>query len=342
MRNLYLSCLALLCLVLNAQAQFSGNYAPSKFTTTQTPGANGNVNTSGAPASITITVSDDPSNTSNVQMDVDYTVKATKSGIVSFNWSYHTNDSYNDPQYDLAGVLLNGAFTQLTNSTGSIDQTGSYSFAVTAGNIIGFRVRATDNVFGTATFTISGFSAPGITLPVKLSQFTGKVQGNSIQLQWTAATEINAGYYEVQRSANGSNFTSIGRVNAGAIRGQYQFTDASPLPGQNHYRLRMVDNDGSFEYSGIVVLTTGKDAIQSKPVLYPNPASQAIGLTIQSQAAREELIQLFNAAGAMITSESLSLPAGSMNKQLNISTLAPGTYFIRLAGSGLTLPFIKK
>src|SRR6476661_3156192 len=100
MRNLYLSFFALLCIVLNAHAQFSGNYAPAKFTTTLTPGANGSVNASGAPASITITGSDDPTNTSNVTMDVDYTARAAASGIMKFDWSYHTNDSYNDPQYD--------------------------------------------------------------------------------------------------------------------------------------------------------------------------------------------------------------------------------------------------
>ena len=342
MRNLYLCGIAMLFIVLSAHAQFSGNYGPAKFTLTQTPGANGNVNTSGAPGSIIITGRDDPSNTSNVQMDVDYTVKVTKSGIVSFNWSYHTNDFDANPQYDPAGVLVNGVFTQLTNNTGGINQSNSYSVGLTAGDIIGFRVRATDNIWGTATFTISGFSAPGITLPVKLSLFTGKVQGNTIGLQWTAATELNAAYYDIQRSANGSHFTSIGRVNAGALGGQYLFTDASPLQGMNHYRLRMVDNDNSFEYSGIVVLTTGNTGLQSKLSLYPNPATNAIWLAVQSPLVSQEVIQLFNAAGAMISSESLSLPVGSLNKQINIASLAPGTYFIRMATSGTTLPFIKK
>jgi hypothetical protein len=54
------------------------------------------------------------------------------------------------------------------------------------------------------------------------------------------------------------------------------------------------------------------------------------------------VIQLFNAAGAMISSESLSLPAGSLNKQINIASLAPGTYFIRLSATNTTIPFVKK
>jgi hypothetical protein len=344
MRNLYLSCFALLCVVLNANAQFSSNYAPAKFTTTQTPGANGNVNTSGAPASITITGSNDPTNTSNSTMDIDYTARAAASGILKFNWSYHTNDNDADPQYDPAGVLINGVFTQLTSNTFNvINQSGSYSIAVTAGDIIGFRVRATDNIWGTATFTISGFSAPGITLPVKLSLFTGKPQGNAIQLQWTAATEINAAYYEVQRSANGTSYTNIGKVEAGAITGKYQFVDATPLYGKNHYRLRMVDNDGSFEYSGIVVLTSGlTNDTQASLSVFPNPATSSIALTVQSPVAKTDVLQLYNAAGARLLSEKLVLPAGGLNKQLNIASLSPGTYFIKLAGSGLTLPFLKK
>jgi hypothetical protein len=280
-------------------------------------------------------------NPSNTPMDVDYTARAAASGIFKFNWSYHTNDSDSDPQYDPAGVLVNGVFTQLTNNTiNNINQSGSYSVAVAAGAIIGFRLRATDNIFGNATFTISGFSAPSSTLPVKLALFTGRPQGNAIQLQWTAATEINAAYYDVQRSANGINFTSIGRVEAGAIGGQFHFADAAPLQGKNHYRLRMVDNDGSFEYSGIVVLTTGlTSGTQPYLSLFPNPASGTIKVVVQSTANTMDKLQLYNAAGVLMLSE--NMVPGERNKQLNIASLSPGTYFIRLAGSGISLPFVK-
>jgi hypothetical protein len=345
MRNLYLSCFALLCIVLNAHAQFSGNYAPSKFTTTLTPGANGSVNVSGAPASITITGSNDPlDNQSSIPMDVDYTARAAASGIWKFNWSYHTNDSDSDPLWDPAGVLVNGVFTQLTNNAmGIVDQSGSYSVGITAGDIIGFRVRAKDNIYGNATFTISGFSAPTSTLPVKLSVFTGKLQSNAIQLQWTAATEINTAFYEVQRSTNGINFTSIGKVVAGTIGGQYQFLDATPLHGTNYYRLRMVDNDNSFEYSGIIALIGGHTTM-TQPMLsiFPNPATTAITLVVQSPVTNTDVLQLYNAAGVMVRSENLVLPAGGLNKQLNIASLSPGTYFLKLLGNGLTLPFVKK
>jgi hypothetical protein len=341
MRNLYLSCFALLC-VLNAHAQFSGNYGPAKFTTSLTPGANGMVNTSGAPASITITGSNDPfDNPSTSAMNVDYTARAVTSGILKFDWSYHSNDLDNDPLWDPAGVLVNGVFTQIsTNAMGYVNQSGSYSVAVTAGSIIGFRVSATDNVYGNATLTISNFSAPGITLPVKLAFFTGKPLGNTIQLQWTAATEFNASHYEVQRSANGINFNSIGRVEAGAIGGQYHFADASPLPRMNHYRLRMVDNDGSFEYSGIVVLTTGtSSATQPLLSLFPNPATSTIKVLFQSTANTIDKLQLYNAAGVLMLSEDLA--PGEQNKLLNIASLSPGTYFIRLAGTGITQTFVK-
>jgi hypothetical protein len=342
MRNLYVSCFALLCVVLNAHAQFSGNYSPAKFTTTLSPGANGTVNASGAPASITITGSNDPSDIqSNTPMDVDYTARAGASGIFKFNWSYHTNDMDTDPLYDPAGVLVNGVFTQLTNNAmGIVDQSGSYSVGVTAGDIIGFRVRAKDNIYGNATFTISGFSAPSSILPVKLALFTGRAQGNAIQLQWKAAMEINTSHYDVQRSANGINFTSIGKVDAGAIGGQYHFADATPLQGKNHYRLRMVDNDGSFEYSGIVVLTTGlTSGTQPYLSLFPNPASGTIKVVVQSTRNTMDKLQLYNAAGVLMLSE--NMVPGERNKQLNIASLSPGTYFIRLASSGISLPFVK-
>src|SRR5689334_1135631 len=168
MKAFYFLCFLFLC--YSSKAQFSFGYAPSKWNTYLASGSSGSVNTSGAPNSIML-IGSDGANASN--MDVDYTITALASGVFSFSWAYHTNDSDADPQWDIAGVLINGTFTQLTNNTpGNVDQSGNYSTSVAAGAVIGFRLRAVDNIFGNATFTISSFSSPGGTLPVKLLSFT--------------------------------------------------------------------------------------------------------------------------------------------------------------------------
>jgi hypothetical protein len=77
--------------------------------------------------------------------------------LVSFNWNYSTQDA---PFYDPFGFNLNGIFTQLTNSFGAQSQFGTASFNVALGDTFGFEVQTIDNVVGSATATISNFSAP--------------------------------------------------------------------------------------------------------------------------------------------------------------------------------------
>jgi hypothetical protein len=342
MKKLYSFFFVLLMAGLSAKAQFSASYAPSKWTKTLTTGFvnTASVNATAAPASVTITGSDDLSNPlTATPVDIDYTITAIASGPWSFNWTYQTNDSYSDPQYDIAYVIVNGVPAQLSATTGSVSQSGAYSGNVTAGTVIGFRVRAVDNSYGNATFTITSFSPPGGILPVKLSAFTAKPQGAKVLLQWTAATEINTSHYEIERSAEGTGFSAIGQVAAGALASQYSFTDQSPLPGTNLYRLRMVDQDGSFSYSAIKAVTLATTTAQD---VYPNPATTSVTITIKAESRVVETLQLYNTAGVLLKEETLTLSPGINKKQLGIASLPAGIYWIKAASAGWVQTFVKE
>jgi hypothetical protein len=339
MKKLYFFSLLVLFSGPSLKAQFSGGYSPSKWTTTLLAGSNGSVNTALAPNSITITGSNSPSNTSSSSaINTDFTIRAIASGPWSFNWSYHTNDSYGSAEYDLAGVLINGVFTQLSVDAGEIDQSGSYTVNVTAGTIIGFRISATDNIEGNATLAITNFSPPGGVLPVKLSAFTAKSQGGSVLLQWTAATEINTSHYNIERSAGGTDFRPVGRVEAGSPTLQYSFIDPSPLPGTNLYRLRMEDWDGSFTHSIVrSVNLSGNAAL----ILYPNPATDVVALTIRAESPGQEIMQLYTSTGALLRAETLVLTPGINKKQIDISSLPKGIYTLNARSAGWVQTFVK-
>jgi|GEM_PF-3520939 len=124
----------------------------------------------------------------------------------------------------------------------------------------------------------------GTILPVVLTAFRGQVAGpKHIQLTWDVAREENVSHYEVQRSTNGREWSILGDVTAAGNSEtalNYNFDDLNPEGLRQFYRLRMVDLDGTDEFSGIVITEldqTGERTVNT----FPNPASPATRLSIQ-------------------------------------------------------------
>jgi hypothetical protein len=93
------------------------------------------------------------------------------------------------------------------------------------------------------------------TLPVELAKFEGNLLDNAITLSWTTTEEAGSSHFNVERSSDLLEFSILGRVNAKGNSGNtvhYNFVDRQPLSGNNYYRLRMVDLDGSSEKSRII------------------------------------------------------------------------------------------
>lgn len=341
MKKLFVFLSFLLPLVNVVSAQFSGSYAPANWTTLKPAPSNGNVNTTSAPSSIVITGSNAATETNNV--DVDYTITTASAGSWSFSWAYHTNDTDSDPTWDIAGVLINGTFTQLSNNTGSINQSGTYSGAsVPAGTVIGFRVRAVDNIMGTATFTISNFSAPNITLPVTLTNFTAIAANQWVRLDWATEKEENSNYFDVQHSVNGKDFVTIATVKAQTNSGTthpYSSVHVSPSAGINYYRLRMTDINGSFKYSKIV--SAKIEAVISTTV-FPNPVVDKLNVIYNAVSASKESFQLYTADGKLIKTVNVNILPGINTIEINTSGFSKGVYLLKTSQANSVIQFIKK
>ena len=150
-----------------ASADFAGPYDVANWTLTLT-NSDGGVDTTTAPASITLT---GPDNNTGDPGSTDFTIASAGTGTWSFDWEYTSEDTNG---FDNAGWLLNGVYTEVADNASQ--GTGSESIAVVLGDIIGFRVRSVDNTLGAGFFTISNFEAPvdvipppGVPLPSTLS-----------------------------------------------------------------------------------------------------------------------------------------------------------------------------
>ncbi|MBD2665623.1 PEP-CTERM sorting domain-containing protein [Richelia sinica] len=142
-------------------AGFSGAYNPNNWTLTNN-NADGSVDTTNAPLSITTTGGNNGSDSFG---QTAYTTIAANNSVVSFDWNYFTFDG---PFYDPFGFIRNGVFTELTDSFGAFSQSGSFSTVVNAGDTFGFAINTTDNLYDPATATISNFHVAVVPEPASL------------------------------------------------------------------------------------------------------------------------------------------------------------------------------
>jgi Secretion system C-terminal sorting domain len=186
---------------------------------------------------------------------------------------------------------------------------------------------------GFSEFAIAGRLATN-PLPVILVDFRGVKQGNTNNLTWTTTTEQNNSGFELQRSADGTNFSSLGFVSSKAINGNsvtslnYDFKDAKPFAGNNYYRLKQLDKDGKATVSQIVLLK-GKATELSISSVYPNPVSNVLNLIVATPATERITIVVSDITGKILSQKQVQLATGDNNVQVDVSKLAAGTYMIR-------------
>jgi len=138
-------------------------------------------------------------------------------------------------------------------------------------------------------------------LPVQLTSFSGLAQPEGVRLQWETANESQFSQYEIERSDDGQSFMKIAAVSAenSPSGASYEYLDQNPLSGTAYYRLKMIENDGSYSYSDIVSVTINPAIPQIQ--LYPNPASDMVKVYTPGKATG---ILIFNANGDLVCSVS--------------------------------------
>ena len=164
-------------------------------------------------------------------------------------------------------------------------------------------------------------------LPLKLVSFGAKANAaDAVELQWNTANETNSARFEVERSADGINFSRIGTVKAVGTSGHsYGFTDPGPVKGNNFYRLSVYDLDGTVVYSGIQLVTIG--TFTGKLSVGPNPVSKSADINIRwstSQAANAS-IRIFESTGKQVYQGRLD---GTGNAKISVRNWPAGMYYI--------------
>jgi predicted TIM-barrel fold metal-dependent hydrolase len=204
------------------------------------------------------------------------------------------------------------------------------------------------HVYAQTSFAVydpgTGFGPPesprtGGTVPVELSSFSAKAQGNSVELIWTTASETNNFGFDVERSRNGNEFTKIGFVRgsgATTISKQYKYFDRGLDPGRYDYRLKQIDADGSFTYSGTVQASVQPPADYLLDQNYPNPFNPQTRIKYAVKKTDRVTLKIYNEQGQLVrTLVDEKKPAGEYEvlwdgRDNEGAQLSAGTYFYQL------------
>lgn len=187
-------------------------------------------------------------------------------------------------------VNLTNATLVVTEPSGNVAPVGSYTImTATAGAITG--PFATVIIPGNWTITYNATSVVvnklGSTLPLVWGSFTATAKNNNqVQLNWTTLQELNTSHFVVEQSVDGRTYTYVGTVQAkGSSAGttEYNFVHTTPDRSKvNHYRIKQVDDDGTFSYSYIrsVRFDRGNVALV---LATPNPVRDILQITVQER-----------------------------------------------------------
>jgi hypothetical protein len=185
----------------------------------------------------------------------------------------------------------------------------------------------------------SGIKPSGTTLPVKMGDFNGRFADGYTRLSWYTVTELNSSHFEIERSNDAVNFDYIGRVESkysSSSRSDYAYIDLLTKPGINYYRLKIVDIDGRYEYSKVVALNTESKGI-SLLMIYPNPFGNKVQVKIESDKKEKIKLQVVNAAGAIVRSQTEKVSIGGNTIVLNnVVNLPGGMYYLHVITSEKT------
>lgn len=196
---------------------------------------------------------------------------------------------------------------------------------------------------GRVTFgaTVSGSNS----LPVELMMFKATPEGGDVILEWMTGEEINMDHFMVERGMDGANFKPLSKKDAKGVinrtQNYYESIDEHPMVGRSYYRIKMVEEDGSFTYSNVSMVNF---SLTGQVMVYPNPVFDIIHVNYGDEIDEEVIIEIFNQQGQVIYRGKHEMMEGELMlsaPRLNISV--PGSYILSVyTGEGVqSFKFIK-
>jgi hypothetical protein len=200
---------------------------------------------------------------------------------------------------------------------------GATGTAVTPGDATSGTVRS-DVQTSFSPFTI-GYASQSV-LPTLLVSFEAKKAAKeTAELKWKITGNSTPSSFDVIRSGDGINFVKIGTESGFVGKLNYEFTDNSILAGNNYYRLKMLDKDGSITYSVIIVVSNGAKGVYINSMM-PTMVRDRARLNIYSSVRANMQLVVTDINGRIIQNQAVSINTGNQEIWLNAARLSAGIF----------------
>jgi hypothetical protein len=174
-----------------------------------------------------------------------------------------------------------------------------------------------------------------IVLPVTILNFTASyVSSNNAKVSWSTTDEINADYFEVERSTDAIQFFGVEQVNAdNSLNPVHSYSVNDQLFNINsdiiYYRLRIVDKDGKFSYSKVVAVKLEQP--ENVLSVFPNPLNDFTTLSIYAAKPASGMVRLIDNAGKQLMFKSFNVYNGNNSVLVDqLGSLPKGIYVLQV------------
>ena len=167
-----------------------------------------------------------------------------------------------------------------------------------------------------------------VVTPLNLVNFSGAAIPGYNELKWITESEQNMDRYIIEYSSDGNNYLPVGEVVSqnDISRRNYSFLHTpSPVSETGYYRLKMIELDGSHQFSAVIRIGGQANAGIK---IYPTQVINGL-LNVVADKPAEKII-VTNTTGVQLFTKDLNGVSGYFN--ITLPALQKGMYIIQLSG----------
>jgi hypothetical protein len=170
----------------------------------------------------------------------------------------------------------------------------------------------------------------GTAIPLKINNFIGIVKPAYNHVLWNVDFSVGTKKIVLESSNDGISFNSVYQYDLAAAenRTEGNYDDYS-IASKKYYRLKLINANGSFEYSSVLLLR--RDSKPNSFSISPNPASGYVNIMLEREKAATLYITLRDAAGKKIFTKTYQAVSGNQTIQVNdLGNIPSGNYLLQV------------